>query len=431
MAAPSQIPGHPQTAVVDNEGDAFPSGSSFWLDNVCSDFKQSLAFDVNVPGASTWTGPQGNNIGYRWTIEYSDGDRTKIALKNYRGGYLAITDTRYASRMWLSNTPIWWYVYQGDRGHGSTTFWLSSTQSPDAFLHTWDCNGNDGADVLLFTNRDPDSGNFYGSDYDRFEQFSTGLSWQLRPTPEHQQWKQNNRHAVRSNQQGVCCNNCGQQCPSYRTAMKEFDVAKGQNDELAAEIENMQASLTGREGELKRREQEIAAREKRCQEAESDVQKRISALAGRESDIAAKGKSVVARETEAKKQQATLSAREEEARAAEQRVKNSEQSGPAEHLASQQESDKLAVENKRLRADVEAANKQTADLQRMLQQQQRNPTSRLPPSFSLKTQKRDISLIPPPMMLPKQEGPAQSLQKGFNPDLLKRFEAGREAMKWR
>ncbi|KAK4550223.1 hypothetical protein LTR36_003190 [Oleoguttula mirabilis] len=438
MAAPSLIPNHPQAAVVDSEGDAFPSGSVFYLDNVCSGFQQSLAFDTNLPGTSTWTGRKGPNIGFRWTVEYSDGDRTKIALQNYHGGYLAITGTQHASRLWLSNSIIWWYAYQSD--HNPPTFWLSSSQSPDAFLHTWDCNGNDGADVLVFTNRDVNSGNTYGLDYERFDRISPGLSWQFRPSPEYLEWKQNNRQAVQPSQQrqpsqqGVCCNECGQRCPSYQNAMKEVEAAKGQNDDLASKIANMQASLTGREEELTKREQGIAAREQQCQATESDMHKRGSALTGRENDFASKEKSVAAREEEAKKQEDIMSASREEVRAAEQRVKDSEQAGPADHLARQQESDKLAAENKQLRADLEAAKRQIAALRtqpQQSQQSQHGPSRTLPPSHTFKLSIRHGGQTLPPLMLVKQETPAQSLQKGYNPDLLERFEAGRKAMKRR
>lgn len=401
MAAPSQIPGHPQAAAVDSDGEAFPSGAKFFLDNVCSGFQCALAFDTGKYNGAL--AANRTELFYRWTIYYNNDDRSKIALQFMDGRYLYAPQNKYGSWFNLSKEMCWWYVY---RGCSPGTFWLSTSQMPDGFMHTWQNNSGEGS-VALFTNRDPNASETYNCNYGAFEQWTTGLSWRLRPTPEYQQWKANRNSSQtgqQSDQQGLCCNNCGQKCPAYQQAMKEVEATKAQNAERAAkrnrELEEAQAASTRREEDINKREKEITGREQKTRDSEADLKKR-------EED---------------------LKKREEKARAAEERVQNSEQSGPAEHLASQQENDKLVAENKQLREDLEATKRQIADLQRRAQQQQHRP------SGGIKLSMREPSKTLPPKVLPskvlpKQERPAQNLPNGWNPGLVKKFEAGRTQMR--
>lgn len=127
MAAPSDIPNHPLVQMLDYQGDPFPTGSSFYIKNLCSNFYQALAFKHSVPGAVTCTAQPDPDC--KWLIQYENNDRSRIALKSARNGrYLAATSADCRASMGLSDQMVWWFVYQGG---APGTYWLSTSQTKD------------------------------------------------------------------------------------------------------------------------------------------------------------------------------------------------------------------------------------------------------------------------------------------------------------
>ena len=375
MAAPSQIPGHQQTAAVDSDGDAFPSGSSFYVNNLCSNGQQSLAFDFNSPGTTTHATRDAEDR--KWIIQYNDEDRTKIALKSSSNGrYLAATGPGYGTKLWLAENLQWWYVYQGAQPR---TFWLGTTQSADSFVHTWNCYGGEGAQVLLFTNLDANSGRFYGLPYASFEEFTSGLSWQLQPTPEHREWK-----------------------------AKQGQV-NGATADTASSDKDAEAKLRHREADLEKRE-------KGCQEKESDISKQSDALTARERESKKN-------EAEIEKQQKALSSREEKVEAAEKRLKQSKKSGSSDHLASLEEIDQLKEENAKLK---EEAKSHLAEIESLkARPAQKSKPLQLPSSTGSALSNNGVSTISPP----KKITPGGTIPSSFNSDLVKKFQTGKKSMK--
>lgn len=406
MASPSNIPNHPLVQMLDREGDAFPTGSSYYIKNACSNFRQALAFSQTAPAATTYTAHDEPDC--KWWIQYENNDRSRIALKNARtGGYLAVDGTNCKAGMYLSEQPVWWYVYQGGT---QGTYWLGTSQSPDGFLHTWECYQGDGAFIGMLTNRDGNWRDFYNMPYSVFEEWSSGMSWGLEPTPELRQWKEQQKASAPSQQQqaqGACCNNCGQGCP---------DVQKAANEAQNASVEK---------GE------ELAKREETLKAMEDDLRERKQAHEDKGKDL--------------EKSEGELKKREEAARAAEERIKKSKKGGKAEHLASQEENDKLKDENKSLQDQIQAANDQMEQLRQQLQQAQEQPQNHAadsgrrsllngnrPPPIRKPEIKRPGQQLPavkrPGQGLPEMKKPGQHLPTGYNSDMMKRFEVGKKAM---
>ena len=110
MATPSDIPNHPLVEMVDYQGDAFPTGASYFIKNLCSNYYQTLAFNHNVPGAVTCTAQPDPDC--KWLIQYENNDRSKIALKSARTGrYLAATSADCKAPLGLSAQMVWWFVF--------------------------------------------------------------------------------------------------------------------------------------------------------------------------------------------------------------------------------------------------------------------------------------------------------------------------------
>lgn len=408
MASPSNIPNHPLVQMLDREGDPFPTGSSYFIKNQCSDFQQTLSFSHQIPGATTLSARDEPDC--KWWIQYENNDRSRIALKNARtGGYLAVSGTNCKASMYLSEQPTWWYVYAGS---SAGTYWLGTSQSPDGFLHTWDCYQGNGAYVGMFTNRDGNWGSFYNMPYSGFEEWGSGMSWGLEPTPELRQWKEQQKANAPSQQQqtgGACCGNCGQECP---------DVQKAVNEVQNASVE---------------KEDELAKREEKVKAVEDALKEKEQANDDKSKDL--------------EKSEEELKKREEAARAAGERIKKSKKGGKAEHLASQEENDKLKEENQTLQGEIQAARDEMEKLRQQLQQAQQEQQHQARPSDSGRQSllngykaptirkpeiKRPGQQLPaakrPGQTLPGNRKPGQNLPSGYSSDLMKRFEVGKQAM---
>lgn len=406
MASPSDIPNHPLVQMVDYQGDAFPTGSSYFIKNLCSNFYQTLAFNQNIPGAVTCTAQPDPNC--KWLIQYENNDRSRVAFKSAATGrYLAVTSPDFKAAIGLSDQMTFWWVHQG---FAPGTYWLSTTQSKDCFLHTWNCQKDEGSLVASFTNRDPKTTSFYNQPYSMFEDWGAGMSWGLDPTPELMQWKEQQK-ATPDGQQS-----------------KQDDA------------------------EVKKREQAAAEKERQLQEREADLKQKTAEMSQREQELAAKEKDATTGEATLKeKEQAfeksydELKKKEETVRAAEERVKKTKKGGKADHLATQEEKDKLQEETKDLSAELEASRKEIAQLKEQLQkaQQQKQVSggSRQGASsnpfdlkFSIKSPevKRPSQKLPERKAIerkvPKTEKPGQNLPSGYNAGMLQRFEVGKKAM---
>lgn len=406
MASPSVIPNHPLVQMVDYQGDAFPTGSSYFIKNLCSNFYQTLAFNQNIPGAVTCTAQPDPNC--KWLIQYENNDRSRVAFKSVATGrYLAVTSPDFKAAIGLSDQMTFWWVHQG---FAPGTYWLSTTQSKDCFLHTWNCQKDEGSLVASFTNRDPKTSSFYNQPYIMFEDWGAGMSWGLDPTPELMQWKEQQKAAP--------------------------DGQQSKQDDA----------------ELKKREQAAAEKEHRLQEREAEIKQKTDDLSKREQDLAAKEKDAATSEATLKeKEQAfeksydELKKKEEAVRAAEERVKKTKKGGKADHLATQEEKDKLQEETKDLSAELEASRKEIAQLKEQLQKAQqqkqisggsRQGTSSNPfdLKFSIKSPevKRPSPKLPERKAIerkvPKTEKPGQNLPSGYNAGMLQRFEVGKKAM---
>ena len=358
---------------------------------------------------------------FKWIIQYSDNDRSKIAIKSSQNGrYMAASyPEKQGSRFWLSEQLQWWYVYQGDNRQPSA-YWLHTNQCPNAgFLHTWNNSTDEGAPVLLHRNREPDgNGNWVGSGFGALEDHTTGMSWRFRPTSEQQQWKANQRTASQQTQQsGLCCNNCGRNCPVYQEAMKEVEATKIQNADAASkrnqELDSLQATIQERMGGLDTREVEIKDREQRCQR---------------------RGKQCQDSETALKKRNAEHRAEESKSANTANTSTDQQQQQPRTEM---KDEDELA-ENEQLRRDLEETRKQNDELQqkvrRQSQQQQQLPirSTLRPPSktfdFKLQGTQGSDRQLPPPIVPPPQVRPAPTLPRDYNPYLMERYQVGKAAM---
>ncbi|KAM0707886.1 hypothetical protein Q7P35_004535 [Cladosporium inversicolor] len=394
MATPSNIPNHPLVQMLDYQGDAFPSGSSYYIKNSCSNFSQALAFNHSVPGAVTCTAQPDPDC--KWLIQYENNDRSRVALKSARNGrYLAATSADCRAPMGLSDQMVWWFVYQGG---APGTYWLSTSQTKDCFLHTWNCEQNEGSLVASFTNRDrnPEWRDYYNAPYSMFEQWTTGMSWGLDPTPELMQWKE------------------------QQTASPQAQSSQQGSDEL------------------RKREQELSDKEKQLQLREAELQQKAHDRDERERNLKDKEEAFEKRSREFEKSYEELKKREEAVQTAEERVKKSKKGGKADLLSIQEERDKLQAYLKNAQDQLGAANEQIAKLKQYNQQYKQASSQTPVKTGSLVFSIRSPEPLAPSRKLPDTKTPerktlnvkrpGQSLPSGYNTSMTKRFEAGRRAM---
>ena len=396
MATPSDIPNHPLVQMLDYQGDPFPTGSSYFIKNLCSNFYQALAFNHNIPGAVTCTAQPDPDC--KWLIQYENNDRSRIALKSARNGrYLAATSADCRAPMGLSDQMVWWFVYQGG---APGTYWLSTSQTKDCFLHTWNCEQNEGSLVASFTNRDrsPEWRDYYNAPYSMFEQWTTGMSWGLDPTPELMQWKEQQKAS-----------------PQAQTSQQDTEG-------------------------LQKREHELADKEKQLQQREAELQQKASDYDERERSLREKEDVFDKRNQDFEKSYDELKKREEAAQAAEERIKKSKKGGKADLLATQEEKDKLQADLQSAQDLLRSANDEIAKLKGECQQHKqssgRTPTKAKAGAlvFSIRSPEPMVPLrkLPdtktPERKTLDRKRPGQSLPSGYNPSMMKRFEVGRKAM---
>jgi hypothetical protein len=396
MATPSDIPNHPLVQMLDYQGDPFPTGSSFYIKNLCSNFYQALAFDHSVPGAVTCTVQPDPDC--KWLIQYENNDRSRIALKSARNGrYLAATSADCRAPMGLLDQMVWWFVYQGG---APGTYWLSTSQTKDCFLHTWNCEQNEGSLVASFTNRDrnPEWRDYYNAPYSMFEQWTTGMSWGLDPTPELMQWKEQQKAS-----------------PQALSSQQDSDG-------------------------LKKREQELADREKQLQQREAELQQKAHDCDEREQKLREKEEAFDKRSQDFEKSYDELKKREEAVQAAEERVKKSKKGGKADLLSIQGEKDRLQADLKSAQDQLRPATEQISKLKQEDWQHKQSQAQTWTP---LKNGALVFSIRSPELKVPSKKvpdtntperktldlkRPGQSLPSGYNTSMMKRFEAGRKAM---
>lgn len=396
MATPSDIPNHPLVQMVDYQGDAFPTGASYFIKNLCSNYYQTLAFNHNVPGALTCTAQADPDC--KWLIQYENNDRSKIALKSARTGrYLAITSSDGKAPLGLSEQMVWWWVYQGG---APGTYWLGSSQSKDCFMHTWDCRQEEGSLVASFTNRDPKTGSFYNAPYSMFEDWSAGMSWGLDPTPELVQWKEQQKASPQA-----------------------------------------QPTEQGSE-ELKKKEEDLAAKERQLQEREAKLKEKEQAIEAEQKDLSEKEAAFDKKSQDFEKSYDELKKREENVHAAEERVKKSKKGGKADLLATQEEKDKLQADLKDMESQLESAKEQIKQLEQQAPQTQSPQGGGMnkvslklgtrPFSIRAPEQKHPLRKVPaiktPERKTPSSTKPGQHLPAGYSGSMMERFEAGKKAM---
>jgi hypothetical protein len=290
---------------------------------------------------------------------------------------------------------VWWFVYQGG---APGTYWLSTSQTKDCFLHTWNCEQKEGSLVASFTNRDrnPEWRDYYNAPYSMFEQWTTGMSWGLDPTPELMQWKEQQKAS-----------------PQAQSSQQDSD-------------------------ELRKREQELAEKEKQLQQRETELQQKAHNFDEREKNLSGKEESFDKRSQGFEKSYDELKKREEAVQAAEERVKKSKKGGKADLLATQEEKDKLQADLKSANDQLRSANEQIAELKQRGQQHRqassRTPTKTGTLAFSVRSPARTVpSKKLPVTKTPERKTldlkrPGQSLPSGYNSNMMARFEAGRKAM---
>jgi hypothetical protein len=413
MATPSDIPNHPLVQMLDYQGDTFPTGSSYFVKNLCSNFYQTLAFNHNMPSALTCTAQPDPDC--KWLIQYENNDRSKIALRSARTGrYLAATSADFKAPLALSDQMVWWWVHQGG---APGTYWLSTAQTKDCFLHTWDCQDGEGALVASFTNRDPKSGSFYNAPYSLFEQWTTGMSWALDPTPELMQWKE-------------------QQKASPQASSSQQD---------SEELGKKEQYLADREKEIQEREADLKQKGHDCSKQEQNVAAKLQMLGTGEQNLKEREQAFDKKSQDFEKSYDELKKREEAVQAAEERVKKSKKGSKADLLATQEEKYKLQADLRDVQSQLEAAKEQIARLKQQGQQQgqtrgqqagdSNHPFAKMRPhAFAIRSpESKTPSQRLPENRTPERKTlalkrPGQSLPDGFNPSLMKRFEAGKKAM---
>jgi DNA repair exonuclease SbcCD ATPase subunit len=197
-------------------------------------------------------------------------------------------------------------------------------------------------------------------------------------------------------------------------------------------------------GQIKKREAALEEREKLIEEREMDSKRKNDELFKRDQEIASKEQSLDKKCQESEKRLDELKKREEAVRAAEDRVKKSKKGGQAEFLATQEEKDGLKDKTRDLQTQLEAARGEVTRLKAELEKATKKgePTSRVS-ILSGSTTKAYFSIRSPEVKrpsqrlpeikqlsqgLPERKRPGQSLPGGYDPDMLKRYEAGKKAM---
>jgi chromosome segregation ATPase len=194
--------------------------------------------------------------------------------------------------------------------------------------------------------------------------------------------------------------------------------------------------------QIQKRDAALAERERLIEERETDSKRKNDEMAEREQEIASKEQALDKNRQESEKRLDELKKREEAVRAAEDRVRKSKKGGQAELLATQEEKDGLKDENRDLQTQLEAARGQVTRLKAELETATKGePTSRVAnlsgstkAYFSIRSPevKRPSQRLPEIKQLsqglPERKRPGQSLPGGYDPDMLKRYEAGKKAM---
>ncbi|KAK3641621.1 hypothetical protein LTR56_011223 [Elasticomyces elasticus] len=342
-AAPSIIADHEQTPAADVLGDVFPSGSSFYLTNGASGYKECLAVDLQGKASLKTTRDSPDR---KWMIEYAGTDRSKIALRNVgTKTWLAVTHHAYGSVTKLyGGGVVYYFVYKGAEAN---TFWLSTTQANDCFL----CPLSDvpGASEKDVRNLTSSNGAGYGKGVDLYRSKAAELSWRLEWTPEYEKLKgetpegqaaiqrRKNQIAQKSSmngdkgetgtqqqdhpgvekslgkqEEGVCCAN-GEKC-KYKQRFDDMEDIMREYEDLQAalaDIDAKKAALVKEAEDQKKSQAALNAQVKAHSEKEAEAQKRADALAERERVVAEREDAVTQKEIDLQKRDQDLDARQE------------------------------------------------------------------------------------------------------------------------
>ncbi|KAK3636185.1 hypothetical protein LTR56_014348 [Elasticomyces elasticus] len=406
-AAPSIIADHELTPAADVLGDVFPSGSSFYLTNGASGYKECLAVDLQGKASLKTIRDSPDR---KWIVECYGTDRSKIALRNVgTGTWLAIKDATYGNITFLHSAAVYHFVYKGAEPN---TFWLSTTHLNDCFLcFLPDVPGASPKDIRNLTSS---HGAGYGKGAELYRGKAAELSWRLEWTPEYEKVKaqtpegqaaiqrrknqiaekssvngdkgeagtqqqdhQGMEKALGKQEEGVCCAN-GEKC-KYKQRFDDMDDIMREYEDLQAalaDIDAKKAALVKEAEDQKKSQAALNAQVKAHAEKEAAAQKRADALAERERAVAEKEDAVKQKEIDLQKRDQDLDARLEGVIADEKaskatrvdketaRKKREEQAAHTEEVqrknevarkerqAAQAEAAKLKAENAELRAKV-------------------------------------------------------------------------------
>ncbi|KAK4950614.1 hypothetical protein LTR10_010607 [Elasticomyces elasticus] len=339
-AAPSIIADHEQTPAADVLGDVFSSGSSFYLTNGASGYKECLAVDLQGKASLKTIRDSPDR---EWMIEYGGTDRSKIALRNVgTKTWLAVTHHAYGSVTKLyGGGVVYYFVYKGAEAN---TFWLSTTQANDCFL----CPLSDvpGASEKDVRNLTSSNGAGYGKGVDLYRSKAAELSWRLEWTPEYEKLKgetpdgqvaiqrrkdqiagkssingeagtqqqdhQGLEKALGKQEEGVCCAN-GEKC-KYKQRFDDMEDIMREYEDLQAalaDIDAKKAALVKEAEDQKKSQAALNAQVKAHAVKEAETQKRADALAERERAVAEKEDAVTQKEIDLQKRDQDLDARQQ------------------------------------------------------------------------------------------------------------------------
>ncbi|KAK4892800.1 hypothetical protein LTR27_008714 [Elasticomyces elasticus] len=339
-AAPSVIAGHEQTLAADVLGDDFPNGSSFYLTNGASGYKECLAVDLQGKASLKTIRDSPDR---KWMVECYGTDRGKIALRNVgTKTWLAIKDATYGSITFLHSAAVYHFVYKGVEPN---TFWLSTTHLNDCFLCLLpDVPGASPKDVRNLTSS---HGAGYGKGAELYRGKAAELSWRLEWTPEYEKVKaqtpegqaaiqrrkdqmaeksqvnssdgeggapQQDHQGVEKvpgkQQDSVCCANGGkcrfkQRFDDMEDIMREYEDLQA----ALADIDAKKAALVKEAEDQKKSQAALNAQVKAHAEKEAEAQKRGEALAKRERAVAEKEDAAKQKEIDLQKRDQDLDAR--------------------------------------------------------------------------------------------------------------------------
>ncbi|KAK5682102.1 hypothetical protein LTS10_005227 [Elasticomyces elasticus] len=339
-AAPSVIADHEQTPAADVLGDVFPSGSSFYLTNGASGYKECLAVDLQGRASLKTIRDSPDR---KWMVECYGTDRGKIALRNVgTKTWLAIKDATYGSITFLHSAAVYHFVYKGAEPN---TFWLSTTHLNDCFLcFLPDVPGASPKDIRNLTSS---HGVGYGKGAELYRGKAAELSWRLEWTPEYekvkaqtpegqaaiqrrkdqiaeksqvngsdgeggtqQQGYRGTEKPLRKQQDSVCCAN-GEKCRFKQRFDDMEDIMREYEDLQAAlaDIDAKKAALVKEAEDQKKSQAALNAQVKAHAEKEAETQKRAEALAWRERGLAEKEDAVKQKEINLQKRDQDLDAR--------------------------------------------------------------------------------------------------------------------------